>query len=111
MSLFLDLLTSKILSLKELNPQNITYVDEDVILTPDYYFILVTSSSTITLPDATLYKNKQYIIKNNGNNINVIIAAASLQSIDNVASISLTQRYQTVTVMSDGNNWFIITKV
>lgn len=63
----------------------------------------------ITLPSAVGITGRQYIIKrlsDGGNTVNVI--TTSSQTIDGGTTANLAFQYQSITVVSDGSNWFII---
>jgi len=65
----------------------------------------------VTLPDATLYPGRILIIKHGGAGFNVNVLAAAGQSIDGVASYTISTVYGGITVVSDGNNWLSTAKV
>lgn len=67
------------------------------------YVYLVSGSTTLTLPDATLNTNL-YTVKNVGNGT-VTVATTSAQTIDGSISISLPVKYTAVDLESDGTNW------
>jgi len=67
-----------------------------------------SGSFTITLPDAQIYKNRQIII-------NKITAANTLtvdtllsQTINEASTQTLTVQFDSISVVSDGNNWGIV---
>lgn len=70
--------------------------------TTDYVY-LVSGTTTITLPDASLNTNL-YTIKNVGNGT-VTVATTSAQTIDGSLTITLPVKYTSVDIESDGSNW------
>lgn len=83
------------------------------ILTSDYY-IGVTSTAaprTITLPSAvTVGNGGVYIIKDESGGAainNITIATTGGQTIDGSSSVIINTNYSSITVNSDGSNWFI----
>lgn len=79
--------------------------DELVILADGSY-----TPITITLPDTSTHTSKVYFIKKTDSSRNGITISGynTSQTIDGEKTIILTLQYQYVTVISDGNNWFII---
>jgi lysophospholipase L1-like esterase len=69
--------------------------------------ILVTGTTTITLPTAATFPGKQYTVKNTGTNA-VTVATTSSQTIDGATTFVMATKYQSLTVVSDGSNWNII---
>lgn len=66
-----------------------------------------TSTATVTLPDATTCPGRVYTIKNvssNGSTLN--IATTSSQTVDGLASWSLTQTNKALVVVSNGSGWY-----
>lgn len=70
------------------------------------YVYLVSGTTTITLPTAVSNINS-YTIKNVGAGT-VTLATTSAQTIDGSTTASLPVRYTSLTVVSDGANWYII---
>jgi hypothetical protein len=67
-----------------------------------------TSATTLTLPDATACQGRNYWIKNSSSNSSTLtIATTSSQTIDGLASWSLTQTHKVMRVVSNGTNWLI----
>lgn len=79
----------------------------------DDYLIGVDSSSnavTVTLPAASAVANKKFIIKDEGGaaeTYNIIVDSVS-GNIDGSSSITISINYTSVTVYSDGTNYFLI---
>ncbi|MFT3935865.1 MAG: tail fiber domain-containing protein [Chitinophagaceae bacterium] len=68
-----------------------------------------TSAATLTLPDATTCSGRVYWIKNNSSNASALtIATTSSQTIDGIASWSLTQTNKAMRVASNGANWLVL---
>lgn len=78
----------------------------------DYHLIFTgTSVATLTLPDATSITGRAYIIKNASSNGSVLtIATSSSQTIDGLTSWSLSQPNKSITVISNGSNWYATTE-
>lgn len=74
--------------------------------------VLVTATATITLPTAVGIAGKTYCVKSNADAITVTIATTSAQTVDGAASgaddLKLTQRYQSIDMISNGANWMIL---
>ena len=90
-------------------------LDEVVIsstLTGYQTLIMVNASSggiTITLPAAASHTDRVYIIKKIDSSGNVVtIDANGSETIDGETKIELTLQYQYVTIVCDGDEWFII---
>jgi hypothetical protein len=69
--------------------------------------ILVSGTTTVTLPTAVGVTGRQYVIKNIGTNT-VTIATTSSQNIDGATTYSMATQYQAITVQSDGTQWWVI---
>jgi len=76
------------------------------------YLILCDASSgvfTITLPASAGVKGRQYTIKKTDSSQNSIaIDGNAAETIDGQATKSLNLQYESITIQSDGSNWFII---
>jgi hypothetical protein len=71
-----------------------------------------TSAATLTLPDATACQGRIYWIKNTSSNASTLtIATTSSQTIDGLASWSLTQTNKAMRVVSNGTNWLVTAEV
>ena len=96
--------------------EDISYTLEEVAtattLTADHYLVVVDASSsniTITLPAATSHTNRIYIIKKiDSLNHTVKIDANGTEKIDGEETITLNLQYSYVTIICDGDEWFII---
>ncbi len=95
--------------------QNIAYFH--TTKTSDYTIgnesiIFGDASSTnilFTLPDAGAYDGNVFQIKKIDTTGNLItISGSSGQTIDNAASLSIDSPYTTLSVISNGQNWFIL---
>lgn len=77
-------------------------------ISDNYLVFNGTSAATVTLPTAVGITGRAYTIKNAGPTLpvsTVTIATTSSQTIDGLTSWSLTDQYQTVTLVSNGTNW------
>lgn len=64
---------------------------------------------TITLPLASIASGYRFCIKKSDNSANsVIIARSGSDTIDGSTSATVTVQYVSITVVSDGSNWYII---
>jgi hypothetical protein len=76
------------------------------------YAILADSTSgaiTINLPTAAILAGRIFVFKrvNAGAN-NVVIDPAASETIDGAATYTLSAQWASVTIISNGTNWFII---
>ena len=76
-------------------------------LTENHFLVLVNGNLTITLPKAVNHKERIYTIKNIGQG-QVTIDAYSNEEIDGEGTLVLNSQYSYVTIVSDGDEWFII---
>jgi hypothetical protein len=78
----------------------------------DYTIIMDATGGirTVLVPDATLYTGRILNIKKFDNSANVvsIVSMAFGQTIEFVPTYNLTVKGQSVTIQSDGTNWYII---
>ena len=66
---------------------------------------------TITLP-AVAYGLREIRVKKTDSSANAVsVARAGTATIDGATSYSLATQYKSVTVVSDGTNWFVIAAV
>lgn len=79
----------------------------------DYFIVMIDPNfaRNVTLPDATLYKGRIITVKHGGTLFNVNVLPQSGQAIDGASSYVINTIYGSITVFSDGFNWFIISKV
>jgi type II secretory pathway pseudopilin PulG len=65
-------------------------------------------SVTANLPPAAAHKSKRYAIKKVDSSGNaVVIDGADSETIDGATTVSIATQYVTVTVVSDGTQWWI----
>jgi hypothetical protein len=78
----------------------------------DYHLIFSgTSAATLTLPDATTIAGRSYVVKNVSSNASALtIATTSSQTIDGLSSWTLSQSNKTITLISNGSNWYAISE-
>lgn len=79
-------------------------------LSADNFIVLIDTSGgnvTVTLPAAADHKNRIYTIKNVGAG-SVTIDANSLEKIDGELTVVLNLQFAYVTIVCDGDEWFII---
>jgi hypothetical protein len=68
--------------------------------------ILANGTFTVTLPDAEQCKDKRYVVKNSG--VGTITIASSAGNIDGAANIVLSVTMESVDLVSDGTNWWVV---
>lgn len=69
-----------------------------------HQIVIVSNGSTITLPTAVGITGRQYNIIRSGT-ANVLINTTSSQTISGQNSITLTEQWSSIVVVSDGSNW------
>lgn len=83
----------------------------DYSIVQDDFYILADASAgavTITLPDATTLTGYEYHITKIDATNNVTIDTTGSQTIGGSASVTLTNQYEFIKVVSDGSNWHIV---
>ena len=107
---------------EETNLKGLTVHSEDIsftlneytsalTLTADNFLVLLNASSgaiKVTLPAAVNHRNRVYTIKNIGGSGSVVVDANSNEKIDGETTVTLGLQYDFVTIVSDGDEWFII---
>ncbi|MCD6123798.1 polymer-forming cytoskeletal protein, partial [bacterium] len=83
-------------------------VNSNVTLTATDYTVLANGTITITLPAASSYPGKVYVIKNIGTG--TVTVSPSSGTIDGASSKTLSSQYYSIMVQSDGSNWYIISE-
>jgi len=66
------------------------------------------SAVTVTLPAASGNAGLQYNIKKLGNTANVIVDGDGSETIDGGTTATLTVQYESITIVCDGSNWWIV---
>jgi hypothetical protein len=74
----------------------------------DNYILGCSGTFSIALPSANSITGKHYILKNIGNGV-VSVGTTSSQTIDDLPSYTL-EKYDSVTLFSNGSNWSVISK-
>jgi len=90
----------------------VTYTAGTHTITNGYELILCDTSGgpvTVDLPDPTLSKGKKYYFKKTTTSHQVVITGGGYD-IDGSPSKVLTNQFETVTVISDGTQWWLIVK-
>lgn len=80
-------------------------VDETIMLVNDD---TAGGIVTVTLSTASTYPAAKYNIKKIGSTANVLIQTADTATIDGQATITLNTQYDSVTLATNGTNWFIL---
>ena len=78
--------------------------------TDDDDFIRCTGTWTLTLPAAADRTGKVFRIKNIGAGT-ITVDGDGAETIDDAANVSMAAQYDSITVVSDGTEWWIIGKV
>jgi hypothetical protein len=66
------------------------------------------SNVNLTLPSAVNLAGKKLVIKRKTGNFSLTVLPSGSQTIDGQLSFSINNNYQSIKVVSDGSNWFII---
>lgn len=83
---------------------NYTAADDSVILCD-----ATSAGFTITLPSAASSTSRKYEIKKTDSTSNVVtVDANASETIDGSLTKLLESQYQSISIVSDGSNWFII---
>ena len=97
--------------------RNITTVNAatyDLLVTDDIVHVTYTGTgavTSLTLPTAQTLSGRTIIIKDAGGNAgtnNITIDTEGAQTIDGSATAVISANYDSITLYSDGTNWFII---
>jgi hypothetical protein len=78
------------------------------------YIVTASANIDINLPSAvTCGDGYQYNIKSNSNGFTIRIVrtggiSGGTELIDNQSSVSIINRYESLTLQSNGSNWFIV---
>lgn len=85
---------------------SVTLISAPTTLEQAHNIVLVTNGSTITLPSAALpaFKEKVFNIIRTGTS-NVLINTTSSQTISGDLTLTLTNQYDSVAVVSNGTDW------
>lgn len=85
---------------------SVTLISAPTTLDQTHNIVLVTNGSTITLPSAALpaFKEKVFNIIRTGTSA-VLIDTTSSQTISGDLTLTLTNQYDSVAVVSNGSNW------
>lgn len=103
--------TTNLLAGLKVDAEDISFTLEEVAtattLTANHFLVMVNGNVTITLPAAASHANRVYTIKNIGTG-KVTIYADGSEKIDGEQTLVLNLQYSYVTIVSDGDEWFII---
>lgn len=98
----IDVFQRKVVEAKTVN---YTAKDSDEIITSD----ATAGQVTITLPTASGRKGKKFVIKRIDASANdTIIDGAGAETIDGVATKTLSSQFDSLTIVSDGTNWIVV---
>ena len=67
-----------------------------------------SGAMTVTLPAASVMRNKRIVIKRTNNTTHTVTIQSSSGNIDGSASVTLTTAHQSREVFSDGANWWLL---
>ena len=70
--------------------------------------VYATQPTTLTLPSAVGVEGEQYTVKHAGGASNVTLHGSSGNLIDGSSTYTLNAVLSFVTIVSDGENWYII---
>lgn len=89
--------------------KSITY-DADFTIEAGYGTYFVTDALTVTLPDATLFKDVRFQVKKKLANDDIITLETSVvgQTIDASATVEFNRPLMCLTVQSDGSDWWVV---
>lgn len=77
-----------------------------------YYFVDSTSGNILlVLPDATTITGKSWTIKRIASVNNVLIQPVESQTIDGAINHPLVNQWDSITIISDGSNFYITSQV
>lgn len=88
--------------------RNVVSKSSNYTLTLNDNICLVTGATTITLPTAVGIQGTKFSIKRMDATNTTTINTTAAQTIDGVTSKTLISQYQSMTVRSDGSNYFIL---
>lgn len=94
---------------RRLRPQrhtdtNLTLTEQDDIV----YVDATSAAITITLPDVRRFWGFPFNVKKVDASANVVTVDAGATTIDGAATFPLTVQYQSVTLISDGTEWWVL---
>jgi hypothetical protein len=67
-----------------------------------------SGAMTVTLPAASVMRNKRIVVKRANNTTHVITIQSTRGNIDTSTSVTLTTAFQSCEVFSDGENWWLL---
>ncbi len=88
-----------------------TTTTASLTLTATHYVVLASGASTtvaITLPTAVGITGREYIIKCTDFTNNVTVETNGAQTIDGDSNFAFSAQYESLKIISDGANWFIL---
>ncbi len=107
--------SAAILSWENNSSQIIAWANAQYAVSANNATILVNYPSApfgVVLPTAASITGQQYKIKKIDSSANAVtVSTTSSQTIDNALTYPLSTQYQSVTLQSDGSNWWITAKV
>lgn len=101
LKIFFDIVSIRTItstSYTALEDDNLILVDDDT----------AGGEVTIDLPAASENEGLKHIIKKIGATANVVVDASTTETIDGSLTATLKTQYESITVICDGSNWFII---
>lgn len=86
---------------------DIATISADYTILSSNHVVLANGTMNITLPAAASIEGKLYYIKNIGTGI-VTIDGNNNETVDGGLTLELENQYESITIISDGNNWHIL---
>lgn len=74
----------------------------------DHVLMCTGGPYTVTIPAASVMRNKRQIVKRADNGTSTLTVAATSGNIDGAASVTLTTAYQSLELFSDGAGWWLV---
>ena len=89
-----------------INSDSSEIVNGEYTVKPSDSSLLIDTTLTLLLPDAATIENKIYYIKNIGTGV-LTVKADETQTIDGGNTAVLENQYESITIISDGENFYI----
>ena len=90
--------------------RNIKSINQNYSISQEDDIILASGSITLTLPTAVNSDGRIISIKNT-NTQDIIVETTASQTIDNNSSLRIVEQYDTLTIVSDGQNWVKLNQI
>jgi len=90
------------------NRPNLVSVATNYTVGKNDVVVIGTDTATVTLPLASPSKEREIIVKNTHASNTVVVAAQTGENIDGANTYSLSSQYDSLSVISDGTDWHIL---